>query len=218
MFPPPPLKLHDCTHHGIGSGAELYIVEGDSAAGSVAQVRNGLYQAVLPMQGKPLNTVRATTRKVHANPWFKALVDALGAGVGDAFDLTALRYDRVILLMDADADGIHCGALAMMFFHRWMRPMLDDGRVGIALAPVATVMIGHPDTPEYVEQHPRSEYELRELIAAKKLMPTNVRRYRGLAGTNLDVLDALCIHPATRTVRRITAADADAAIAAFGRG
>lgn len=129
-----PLKLDDCTYHGLGSGVELYVVEGDSAAGAVSRMRNAQFQAVLPMQGKPLNTVRATAQKVVANPWFAALTQALGTGLGDAFALQALRYDRVILLMDPDADGIHCGALVTMFFYRWMRPLLDDGRVGIARA------------------------------------------------------------------------------------
>ena len=122
MFPRLPIKLDDCTHHGIGSGAELYVVEGDSAAGAVSRMRNAAYQAVLPMQGKPLNTVRATAQRVVANPWFAALTDALGTGLGDAFEIKALRYDRVILLMDPDADGIHCGALVTLFFYRWMRP------------------------------------------------------------------------------------------------
>ena len=147
MFPRLPLKLDDCTHHGIGSGAELYVVEGDSAAGAVSRMRNAHFQAVLPMQGKPLNTVRATAQKVVANPWFAALTTALGTGLGDAFEIKALRYDRVILLMDPDADGIHCGALVTMFFYRWMRPLLDNGRVGMARAPLATLVVqsvGHP--------------------------------------------------------------------------
>ena len=216
-----PLKLDDCACHGIGSGAELYVVEGDSAAGAVSRMRNAAYQAVLPMQGKPLNTVRATARKVVANPWFAALTQALGTGLGDAFALQALRYERVILLMDPDADGIHCGALVTLFFYRWMRPLLDDGRVGIVRAPLATLAVASPGHPEHAEHHVRSEPELRataERLQAQSAAPVVVRRYRGLAGTDLPVLAATCIDPATRTLRRVGAADAQAAIAVFGGG
>jgi DNA gyrase subunit B len=219
LLPRQPLKLHDCTHHGIGSGAELYVVEGDSAAGAVERLRNADYQAVLPLQGKPLNTARVSQAKVLANPWFKALVDAIGAGVGDAFDASIARYDRVILLMDPDADGIHIGALTMVFFQRWMRPWLDAGRLGIALAPVATVTYGAPAHPEYAERHAHSEHELRAMLAAARAredLPITARRYRGLAGTDLDVLEATCLVPGSRVLRRVTAADVEAMGAMLG--
>jgi len=219
MFARQPLKLHDCARHGIDSDAELYIVEGDSAALAVSRVRNSAYQAVLPMQGKPLNTVRATAKKVATNPWFAALTAALGTGLGDAFALDARRYERVILLMDPDADGIHCGALVLMFFYRWMRPLLDDGRVGIAQAPLATLIVESAGHPEYAERHVRSAAELRaasEQLKARSDVRIVMRRYRGLAGTDLAVLAATCLDPATRTLRRVDAADAQAAIAVFG--
>ncbi|MEQ1487852.1 MAG: toprim domain-containing protein, partial [Methylotenera sp.] len=113
-----PIKLQDCRQHG--ANAELFLVEGDSAASAVSSLRNQQVQAVLPMQGKPLNTIKASAEKVVENALFKALIEALGAGVGDNFDLTKCRYSRIVLLMDADADGIHCGALMLMFFYRWM--------------------------------------------------------------------------------------------------
>jgi DNA gyrase subunit B/topoisomerase-4 subunit B len=171
------------------------------------------------MQGKPLNTVRATAQKVVADPWFAALTQALGTGLGDAFEVKALRYDRVILLMDPDADGIHCGALVTLFFYRWMRPLLDDGRVGIARAPLATLVVESVGHPQHAEHHVRSEPELR---AAAEQLKTHgdtrvvMRRYRGLAGTDLPVLAATCLDPATRTVQRVGAADAQAAITVFG--
>lgn len=221
MLPRPPLKLDDCTHHGIGSGAELYVVEGDSAAGAVSRMRNADYQAVLPMQGKPLNTVRATASKVAANPWFTALTAALGTGLGEAFTLQTLRYERVILLMDPDADGIHCGALVTLFFYRWMRPLLDAGRLGIVRAPLATLVVASPGHPEYAEHHVRSDAELRvtaEHLQAQSAASVVLRRYRGLAGTDLPVLAATCLDPGTRTLLRVGTADAQAAIAAFGGG
>ena len=98
MYPSQSLKLDDCIDHGPGS--ELYIVEGDSASSAVRRIRDERHQAVLPMQGKPLNAIKATPKKVAANPWFAALTEALGTGLGEAFDLSKARYERVVLLMD----------------------------------------------------------------------------------------------------------------------
>ena len=102
MFPSGPVKLVDCLEHG--AEAELFIVEGDSAALSVAQARNERFQAVLPMQGKPMNAVRATQRRVAANSPFRALIDAIGAGWGEDFEPARVRYQRVLLLMATDAE------------------------------------------------------------------------------------------------------------------
>ena len=180
-----PIKLHDCDRHGPGSGAELFVVEGDSAAQSVAQLRDARFQAVLPMQGKPLNAWKASERKVAANPFFMALVAAIGADWGRFCRLEALRYERLLLLMDPDADGIHCGALVTMFVYRWMRPVLDAGRVEIVRPP------------------------LDEIIAVRR---------RGLASIKSEELAATCIAPATRRTRRLTAADAQAAVDVFSPG
>ncbi len=137
MYPSRSLKLEDCT--GNGAGTELFIVEGDSAASIVCRVRDERFQAVLPMQGKPLNAYRATPKKVVTNPWFAALTDAIGTGIGDDFALKKIRFARIVLLMDPDADGIHCGALLLMFFYRWMRPLLEAGHIAMARAPLATI-------------------------------------------------------------------------------
>jgi DNA gyrase subunit B len=118
IFNNKPVKLQDCQQHGINSGTELFLVEGDSASSAVGGLRNVQFQAVLPMQGKPLNTIKSTPQKMAENPLFKALIDALGTGYGDSFQLKNLRYERIVLLMDPDADGIHCGALLLMFFYR----------------------------------------------------------------------------------------------------
>lgn len=114
-------KFEDCIQHGLGGGAELFIVEGDSAAGAVANLRNAQTQAVLPMQGKPLNALRTSGERVSEFSLFKQLVAALGVNLldtepGEASDLATLLFDRVLLLFDPDADGIHCGALMLMFF------------------------------------------------------------------------------------------------------
>ncbi len=204
-------KLEECS--SPGPGAELYIVEGDSASSAVCRVRDERRQAVLPMQGKPLNAIRATPKKVAANPWLAALTDALGTGFGDTFDIGKMRYGRIVLLMDPDADGIHCGALLLMFFRRWMQPLLASGRIAIARAPLATIRLTG------IQIHVRSENEYRfhceRLRGAGKTAFETVR-YRGLAGMDLAVLAATCVDPATRFLSPLGIADADAAIAVFG--
>ena len=210
MYPPQPLKLDDCRVHG--SGSELYIVEGDSASSAVRRVRDERHQAVLPMQGKPLNAIRATAKKVAANPWLAALTDTLGTGIGDSFDLGKARYDRVVLLMDPDADGIHCGALLLMFFHRWMRPLLDSGRIAMARAPLATIRVA--DGSIHVRYEKEYRFHCQRLRGAEKAFETVP--YRGLAGMDLAVLEATCVDPATRVLSPLGIADADAAIAVFG--
>ena len=213
MYPPQSLKLEDCLIHG--PGAELYVVEGDSASSAVCRIRDERFQAVLPMQGKPLNAIRATAKKVAANPWLAALTAALGADAGEAFDLSKVRFERVVLLMDPDADGIHCGALLLMFFYRWMRPLLESGRIAMARAPLATI---HANGMQF---HVRSEQEHR--AQSRRLLDTGISisesvRYRGLAGMDLAVLAATSVNPATRVLTILGTADADAAISVFGGG
>ena len=214
-----PVKLDDCTEHGTSSdtakalGRELFVVEGESAALAVTRVRDAASQAVLAMQGKPLNAIRATERKLAAHPLFTALTDGLGAGRGAAFDLAKLRYAKVLLLMDPDADGIHCGVLMLMFFHRWMRPLLDAGRVEIVRPPWGEVVPGDGSPP----RHACSEEQLQSLADAIRTRgPATVRRYRGLAAIEPPLLLASCVAPATRRTDRITTADAAAMIDVFG--
>jgi DNA gyrase/topoisomerase IV subunit B len=149
MFRIQPVKLHDCQQHGLGSGAELFVVEGDSASKTVCRARDPATQAVLPMQGKPLNALKAGKGVVERNELFQILIHAIGAGWDDQLDLTKLRYDRLILLFDPDADGIHCGALMSMFFHRWMRPLLDSGRLSIIRPPLYE--ISSPKTHDRIQ-------------------------------------------------------------------
>lgn len=211
-----PLKLDDCRRHGVGSGAELFLAEGDSAAGSVRIVRNPETQAVLPLQGKPMNAAKASPAKVVANPLFQALVQAMGAGDGPTFELARARYERVVLLMDADADGIHCAALMCLYFFRRMWPLLAARRVYVAHAPMAALWSPTLATATHVYH----EAEYRETAQALREAGHEVHavRYRGLAGLDLGTLKATCVDPATRTVHALGRPDADAMLRVLGRG
>jgi DNA gyrase/topoisomerase IV subunit B len=215
VFDTPP-KLVDCHRHGPGSGAELFLVEGDSAAGSVALVRHPETQAVLPLQGKPLNAAKASPAKVAAYPLFRALVAAVGAGDGPAFDVTRARYDRIVLVMDADADGIHCAALMCLYFYRRMWPLLAGRRVAVAHAPMAAITSDTDKTTRHVFTEP----EYRETAHALRTAGHDLQvvRYRGLAGLDLATLAATCVHPATRVLHPLGRPDADAMLRVLGRG
>jgi DNA gyrase subunit B/topoisomerase-4 subunit B len=210
-----PPKLVDAATHGPDSGAELFVVEGDSAAGAVAAVRDPRLQAVLPMQGKPLNPVRASDRGVAAHPFWSALTTALGGGWGAAFDLDARRYARLLVLTDPDADGIHCGALVAMFLYRWMPALVEHGHVHVVRAPVGEIEVAAGEPLEYAWSEPEFAALCRELRAAGRA-PARTLRYRGLASLDPDVLRATCVAPATRNARPLTPAIAEHALATFG--
>lgn len=210
-----PIKLQDCLQHGAASGAELFIVEGDSASSSVIQLCNPALQAVLPMQGKPMNAAKASAAKVAENPLFKALIDALGAGFGASFDAAKLRYERIVLLMDPDADGIHCGALMLLFFQRHMPALLAQERIHIVRPPVGEVM----DTVTGEINYGFIEPEFVALCeAARKHNPAsfNAQRYRGLAGIAPSTLAHFCVNPATRRSTIMRPEDARMALDVFG--
>jgi DNA gyrase subunit B len=210
-----PIKLQDCREHGAHSGAELFIVEGDSASSSVIQLCNSALQAVLPMQGKPLNAAKTSAAKVAENPLFQALIDALGAGFGASFDATKLRYERIVLLMDPDADGIHCGALMLLFFQRHMPVMLAQGRIHMVRPPVGEVI----DTATGEITYGFIEPEFVALCeAGRKNNPTsfNAQRYRGLAGIAPSTLAHFCVNPATRRSTVMRPEDALMSLDVFG--
>lgn len=217
------MKFVDCALHGRGSGAELFIVEGDSASGAVVNVSDAQRQAVLPMQGKPLNALRANGARVGEFSLFQQLVAALGVGLvdtstGEVSDLATLRFERVLLLFDPDADGIHCGALMLMFFYRWMRPLLHSGAVQIVRAPLfvlqATSVTGVAESA-----HAYSPDHAGKLIADFKrrgLTDVKTHHHRGLASIDPALLASSCVHPTTRKADVMSVADAEAAISAFG--
>jgi DNA gyrase/topoisomerase IV subunit B len=207
-----PIKLQDSCKHG--AEAELFLVEGDSAALAVAHLRDAQFQAVLPMQGKPLNAIKATPAKVAENALFNTLVAAMGAGCGEQFDVTQCRYGRIVLLMDPDADGIHCGALMLMYFYHWMRPLLENGMVELARPPVGEVL----DTQTGELQYANTEAQFVNLCAEFKRAghpPIVTQKYRGLAGISQTQLAHSCIDPQTRKTSVMGVKDAQMAMAIF---
>jgi DNA gyrase/topoisomerase IV subunit B len=210
-----PLKLDDCQTHGRGSGSELFLVEGDSAADAVSRVRNAAFQAVLPMQGKPLNALKASDKKVAGHPLFKALADAIGGGSGPRFEVAACRYDRILLLMDPDADGIHCSVLMLMFFQRWMPTLLDAGRIELVRPPWGEVLAAGAAVPRVAFSEPELQLLADGLRAQGGVV---ARRYRGLAAIDAQVLHATCIAPASRHTSIVTAAQAAAMIRMLSNG
>lgn len=210
-----PVKLTDSRRHGAGT--ELFIVEGDSAASTVAALRDGQFQAVLPMQGKPLNAIKASAEKVAAYPLFKALNESLGIDhsrpTADLFVWDDLRFERLVLLFDPDADGIHSGALMLMFVYQYLRPLLDQGRVLMIHAPwVQISLTGQQPLYAYSEAQALT---LTQQLRAQGKTP-QVVRYRGLSGIDRAILMQTCIDPATRNARVMTEQDALAAIEIFG--
>jgi DNA gyrase subunit B/topoisomerase-4 subunit B len=189
------------------------VVEGDSASKTVCRARNSQTQAVLPMQGKPMNAIRASRSSVGRNELFRALIDALGAGWDDQLDLSRLRYDRVILLFDPDADGIHCGALMLMFFHRWMRPLLESGRLSIVRAPLYE--IASLDRSERIHAYSDDHYQRLRAELERKQIKFQGQRYRGLASISDAALVSTCLDPASRNISTLTREDAEAAIRIF---
>jgi DNA gyrase subunit B/topoisomerase-4 subunit B len=200
--------LVDSLRHG--SGAELFVVEGESAGLAVTRVRDADTQAVLPMQGKPTSALSAPERKLVSHPFYAALAEALGAGAGAACDPQGLRFGRLLLLMDPDADGIHCGLLVLMFLHRCLRPVLDAGIVEIVRPPWGEVASG--GGPPRVAF---SEPEFQAFAAEARPEGGVARRYRGLAGIDHGLLLAHCIAPATRRTERVASAHVAAMIATF---
>jgi DNA gyrase subunit B len=213
MFPSLPIKLVDCRSSNRQE-VELLIVEGDSASASVAACRNIQLQAVLPIQGKPLNAWRASQKKVAENRFYQAIIESIGAGWGPGFDLATCRYARVVLVFDPDADGIHCSMLVLMFFYRWMRPLLDAGRIHLVRAPL--FQITHDGMVELVcvEDEPTAALEVQRMLAEGK---ANVikKRFRGLGSMGQSVLSQYCVAPKTRKSVAMRASDAEAAIAIF---
>lgn len=194
-----------------GPGTELFIVEGESAAGAVARVRDEAFQAVLALRGKPLNALRAPRGRVAGHAFFAALSTALGVPLGGDGMASPARYERLVLLMDPDADGIHCGALVVAFLHRWMPFLLDRRCVEIVRPPWGEVVPTDGSEPALAW----SDGELKALAAARAAGAV-ARRFRGLAALDAALLARTCVAPATRRAHAVTQADAAEIIVLLG--
>ena len=207
-----PDKLRDC-NEANPELTELYIVEGDSAGGSATQGRDSRFQAILPLWGKMLNVEKARADKVYGNDKLQPVITALGAGIGDEFDINKLRYHKVIIMADADVDGAHIRTLLLTFFFRFMRPLIENGYVYSAVPPLYKLTRGK--TTRVAFDDIEREQIAAELRGDNPNAKVDISRFKGLGEMNPHELWETTMDPEKRTLRRIELDDAVAADATF---
>ncbi len=202
-----PGKLTDCYEHDIEL-TEIYIVEGDSAGGSAKQGRDGRYQAILPLWGKMLNVEKARLEKVYGNEKLMPVVAALGTSIGEDFNIEKLRYGKVIIMADADVDGLHIRTLLLTFFFRYMRQLITNGNVYIAQPPLFKVSKkkGKKEIAKYAFSDEERDKYMAELSADGDKI--NVQRYKGLGEMDPEQLWETTMNPETRTMLKVNIEDA----------
>jgi DNA gyrase subunit B len=205
-----PGKLADCSDRDL-SKTEMFIVEGDSAGGSAKQGRDRHFQAILPLRGKILNTERARLDKILSNNEVKAIISALGTGIGDNFDTSNLRYGKIILMADADVDGSHIRTLLLTFFFRYMQTLIDEQHLFIAQPPLYRV--AYKDKIRYAYTEQQKDKVIKEFtVPAEKL---SIQRYKGLGEMNPQQLWETTMDPEKRTLLMVSIDDAAAADRTF---
>lgn len=212
-----PAKLADCRSEDVAS-SELFIVEGDSALGTAKLARNSEFQALLPIRGKILNVQKASTGKVLDNEEIKSIIQVIGAGSGRTFNLDAARYGKIIMMTDADVDGAHIRTLLLTLFFRYMRPLIEAGRVFAAVPPLHRIEVAGSGgkKKQYIYTYSENELhkELGKLKKANKRYKEPIQRYKGLGEMDAHQLAETTMDPKARTLRRISMEDEEALLAA----
>jgi DNA gyrase subunit B len=212
-----PAKLVDC--RSTDDRSELFIVEGDSALGTAKLARDSEFQALLPIRGKILNVQKASLSDMLKNTECAAIIQVIGAGSGTSFDLDSARYQRVIILSDADVDGAHIRTLLLTLFHRYLHPMLEAGRVFAAVPPLHRIELSSPRKGQQKYNYTYSDSELRrtllELERKGQRWKEPVQRYKGLGEMDAGQLAETTMDPRHRMLRRVRIEDADAASSMF---
>jgi len=205
-----PAKLADCRSTDV-SRTELWLVEGDSALGTGKLARNSEFQALLPLRGKILNVQKASPSEMLANAECASIIQVVGAGTGRTFDLDQMRYGKIVITTDADVDGAHIRCLLITLFAKYMRPVIESGRLFAAVPPLHRVEVVGADKPIYTYSDRELTQTLKKLENSGKRVKGGIQRYKGLGEMDPDQLAETTMHPATRTLRRINPGEAEAA-------